>query len=87
MVTCAAVSASAGHERHRGGAAADHDDPLAGVVEVLGPGLGVDERALEASMPGEVGQVAVVVAVVAAAREEEAARELDRLAGVGALGR
>ncbi len=34
----------------------------------------------------EVGLVAVVVAVVAAAREQEAAGELDRLAGVGPFG-
>ena len=66
-----------GHQGHRGGAAADDHDPLADVVEVLGPVLGVNEGAGEVAHAGEVGQVAVVVAVVAGAREEEARGELD----------
>ena len=61
------------HQRHRGGAAADHDDALAGVVEVLGPVLRVDDRAGEAVDPLELGRVALVVAVVAAAGPEEVA--------------
>ena len=40
-----AASAIAGHERHRGRAAADDDHPLAGVVEVLGPVLRVHDLA------------------------------------------
>ncbi len=40
------------------------------------------DRALELIHAGEVGLIAVVVAVVAAAREHEAARELDDLVGV-----
>jgi hypothetical protein len=73
-------------ERHRGGAAADDDDALAGNVEVVGPALGVHDRAGEAVHARKIRQVAVVVAVVAAAREEEAAGQLDGLAGAGALG-
>ena len=73
-------------ERDRGGAAADHDDLLAGVVEVLGPGLRVHDRSGEAVHAGEVGLVALVVAVVAGAGEEEAGGELHGLSGVGALG-
>src|SRR5690606_21655633 len=65
---------------------ADDDDPLPGVVEVLGPVLRVDDRALEPVPTGELGFVAVVVAVVARAGEEEAGGELEALAGVGALG-
>ena len=62
-------------QRHGGRAAADHDDPLALVVEVLGPVLRVDHLALEALAAGELGRVALVVAVVAAAHREEAAGE------------
>src|SRR4029453_3891149 len=64
----------------------DDDDARASEGEVFGAGLGGDDGASEVVHPGEVGQVAVVVAVVAAAREEEPAGQPDRLAGVGALG-
>ena len=83
------VGGGVGHrrdQRDRGGAAADHHHALARVVEVFGPRLRVHDGALEPVHAGEVGLVAVVVAVVAAAREHEAAGELDGLAGVGALG-
>ncbi len=72
-------------QRHRGGAAADHHDPLADVVEVLRPVLGVDDPALEALAAGELRRVALVVAVIASAAVEEVAGQLDRLAA-GALG-
>ena len=74
-----------GDHRHRGCAAADHDDALARVVDVVAPELGVNDVALEAVDPGEVREVALVVAVVAAAHEQEAGGERDGLAGVGAL--
>ena len=45
IVTCAACLGQRGHQRHRGRAAADHDDALAGIVEVLGPELRMDEAA------------------------------------------
>ena len=61
-----------GHERHRGRAAADDDDALAGDVEVFGPELRVDERPAEVGLAGELGAMAFVVAVVAAADVEEA---------------
>ena len=44
-----------GDERHRGRAAADHHDALAGVVEVLGPVLRVDDLAPEALVPANSG--------------------------------
>ena len=75
-----------GHDRHGGRAAADHDDALAVVVEVLGPELRMDDLPAEAVGALEVGRVGLRVVVVARAREEEAARELHRLARVGALG-
>jgi hypothetical protein len=43
-------------ERHRGGAAADDDDALAGNVEVVGPALGVHDRAEKRSMRGKSGR-------------------------------
>ena len=47
IVTWPAVVGQRRHQRDRRGAAADDHDLLAGVVEVLGPVLGVDDRALE----------------------------------------
>src|SRR3546814_12852926 len=54
--------------------------------EVLGPVLGVHEIAPEPIGTGEVGLVAVVVAVVPAAGEQEPAGEQQGLAGVRANG-
>ena len=76
------------HRRDEGdgrGAAADHDDALAGVVVALRPVLGMDDVAAEALAPLEVRGEALVVAVVARARVEEAAGDADGLARVGAL--
>ena len=42
-------------QRHRGGAAADDDHPLAGIVEVLGPVLRVHDPAVERSRPANSG--------------------------------
>jgi hypothetical protein len=47
--------------------AADHDHPLAGVVEVLRPVLRVDDRSAEPLQAGEGRLVAGVVVVVTAA--------------------
>ena len=74
-----------GNERDRGGAAADDHDPLVGVVDVLGPLLRVDDWAGEALHALEVRRVALVVAVVAAAEEQEPARHADRFARVAPL--
>ena len=56
------VGGPLGHRRHqgdRGGAAADHHHPLAGVVEVLRPVLRVHQPSRERSQPGEVRGVAL----------------------------
>ncbi len=76
-----------GDEGDGGGTAPDDDDPLGAHVEVLGPGLGVYYEAGEVVHAGEVGQVSPVVAVVAAAGEQEAGRQVHGFAGVGALRR
>ena len=59
------------NQSHRGGTAADDDDLLARVVEVLRPVLRVNDRALEVLRAGELRRVALVVVVVAAAGEQE----------------
>ena len=60
-------------QRHRRRAAADHDNALALVVDVLGPLLGVDDASLESFDAGEIGRVAVGVVEVAGAHVQEAA--------------
>ena len=82
MVTCAAVSAMAGHQGHGRGPRADHHHPLVAVVEVLGPGLGVHDLALEALATGELGRVAALVAVVPGAHEQVVAGHGRELAVV-----
>ena len=74
-----------GHRRHQGnggGAAADHDNPLAGVVERFRPFLRVHQLAAVLLDAGEVRQVAAGVVVVAAAAIDEAAGEADGLRAV-----
>src|SRR4029077_10147668 len=56
-------------------------------VEILGPGLGMDDRAAEPLASREARQVAPVVAVVAGAGEQEAAGQHDAVTAVGPLGR
>ena len=70
------------HEGHRGRTRSDHHHSPARVVEVVGPVLGVDDRAAEALAPGELGCVPALVGVVPRAHEEERARELHRVACV-----
>ena len=65
------------YERHRGRPAADHDHAPAGVIQVVRPLLRVDHLAAEVPDPGERRPVTVVVAVVAAAHQQEAARQFD----------
>ncbi|MCU0888139.1 MAG: hypothetical protein MUC64_09015 [Rubritepida sp.] len=60
-----------GHHRRRRRARADDDDPLARVVQVLGPGLRMDDLPLELGHAGPFGRVALGVAVVALAHVEE----------------
>ena len=67
IVTCAGVLGDVRDERRRGRTRADHDDALAGEVEVLRPALGVHHGALEALEAGPLRRVALLVAVVALA--------------------
>src|SRR5581483_7565881 len=67
------------HEGDGGRAAADDDDTLVRGGDVLRPALGVDEAALEAGNAGIRRSIALGVAVVAGANEEEVAGELDAL--------
>ena len=69
-----------GHERHRGRAAADHHDAVAGVVEVGGPVLRVHHPAPEVLSSREVHRMAPVVAVVTGAQEQEGTGVRARLA-------
>ncbi len=72
-----------GDQRRGGRARADHHDPLALQVEVVRPGLRVDDAALEVGEALPLGRIAFVVAIVALAHPEEVAGEAPRLAGVG----
>jgi len=72
-------------ERCRRGHRADDDHPLVRVIEVLGPGLGVDDRPLEAVHALPFRGVALGVPVVALAHPQEVAGEAALLAGVGYL--
>ena len=78
---CLVLGAIAGHQRHRGRAAADHDDVLAGVIEIGGPELRVDDPPRKILRPGELGRVALGVIVIARAHEEEIAGHRDRPVG------
>ena len=73
-------------ERDGGRPAADDDDLLSADVEAFGPGLGMHDGARKVGHAVEVGQVAVVVAVVPAAAEEEGGGEFEGLVGVRPLG-
>ena len=71
-----------GDQGDRGCAAADHDHPLAGPIDVVGPLLGMHDAALELLDARKVRHVAVLVVVVAGAHEEKVATQLQ---GLGAL--
>ena len=86
IVTWVARAGQGRDERDRRRPAPDDHHRRVGTVEVVGPVLGVDDRPLETIDILEIGDVAPVVAVVAAAGEQEAAGELDRRARVRALG-
>ncbi len=77
MVTWEADRARAGTSVNGSGATADDHDRLPGEVEPLRPGLWMHDGAGEVVHTFEIGQIPVVVAVVAAAGEEEGRRELD----------
>lgn len=66
-------------EGDRGGAGADDDDTLAGVIEVRGPELRVHGCAFEILEAGDSGREGLVVVVVAG-REDDEARAQGRAA-------
>ena len=47
-----------GNDRYRGGAAADHDHPLAGVIEILGPRLRMHQAAAKLLDAGKLRRIA-----------------------------
>ncbi len=73
-----------GDDRDRGGPAADDHNALALVVELRGPALWVDDLSAEALGACERRIERLVVAVVAAGREQPIAGERQRLTRVGA---
>src|SRR5205823_1556896 len=68
-------------------AAADHDDMLVGEVQLRWPVLRVYQRAAVGFQTRPVRHVALVAAVVARTEVQEAAGELDALAGEPVLDR
>ncbi len=70
-------------QRHRRGTAADDQHAFVGVIELFRPLLGMNHGTLEIGYAREVGRVAALVAVVAAAHEEKVAGEL--LGAIGAV--
>src|SRR5205823_10472948 len=79
------VARAAGHRRHErdgGRAAADHDHALALIVQFLVPVLRVHDLPAVAVHALELGQVAFVVAVVAAAHQHEARAHAHLLVSV-----
>ena len=60
----------------------DHQHPLAGVIKVLGPGLGMDDAALEALHARPVWRIALGMPVVALAHPQEVGLDDEVLARV-----
>ena len=60
-----------GHQGNGGRSRTDDDHALAGVIEVLGPMLGVNEGSGKRFASGKIGLVAAVIAVVAGAQMQE----------------
>src|SRR5215469_15771537 len=78
----------ASHRRNDGdcgGSAADDDDALAGVVEVFGPVLRMDEAAAVVRQARVVGLIAGVVSEVAGASVKKVAREVRRVRAFAGL--
>ena len=74
-----------GYHGHSGGAAADHDDLLARVVQILGPLLRVHDLPTEAVPALELGGESPVVPVVTTGHENPVGTELHQLFGLGVL--
>jgi len=66
---------------HCGCAGANNDHFLAAVVEVRGPMLRMYDSAVEAVVPFELGQLALLIVVVAGTHEEKAAAHGDGFVG------
>src|SRR5258708_11398923 len=71
------------NKRRRGGAGADHDNPLAGHPQIVGPALRVNDAALEGCHPLPFRRVALRMAVIALAHPQEVRGEGHGLACVG----
>jgi hypothetical protein len=69
-----------------GRARADHDDALAGVIQVAGPLLRMHDAALEALDAGKLRRIALLVVVVAGAHVQEVAGQAYRLLAGTLLG-
>lgn len=65
-----------GNNRDGSGSAADDDDFLAGIIEIFGPMLGMDELTAKLFSAGKRWSVAGIVTIVAGATVEEVARIL-----------
>src|SRR5262249_7493470 len=66
---------------HCGRTAANHHHPLARIVELARPVLGMHDPALEAIAAGELGRMSGLIIIVSAAHQQKVAAEADRLAG------
>ncbi len=64
-----------GNNGYRRSSAADHDNPLAFVIEIRRPFLRMDECPAESLHPVPLRQISAVVVVIAGAEVEEAARD------------
>ena len=61
-----------GYDCHRGCAAPDHCDFLAGIVEIFWPFLRMNELALKVREPCEIGRISLRIIIIATAHEEYA---------------
>src|SRR4051812_11987094 len=71
-----------GNQRDGSGSAADDDDLLASVIEILGPMLRMNDLAAEMADARETRLVARIIAVVTSASVKEVAGVADGLAGL-----
>src|ERR1700733_3218055 len=79
---CAFVS-NVRYERRRSGTGADDDHPLARQVDVVGPGLRMDNTTFVVAHPGPLGCVPLIVSVVSLAHPQQTGGEENALTRVG----
>ena len=65
-------------QRHRCCTAPNQHNALSGIIEVVGPVLGVNDPSLKTFDPRPVWRVALIIVVVAGTHKEEGAGEPDR---------